>query len=129
PLGSGDGPERSVAAVEAPDLLRRFGAVSDGRSEQGRDHPVAVVLTLCAAAVLGGMRSFTAIAGWVGDVPAEVLTLWGSVTRCRALTWASRVVPNRGRLSDVAVVDLVPAGVFAARSDRGASAARPEQRC
>ena len=30
-----------------PDLLRRFAGVSDGRSDQGRDHPVAVVLTLC----------------------------------------------------------------------------------
>jgi DDE_Tnp_1-associated/Transposase DDE domain len=32
-----------------------------------------VVLTLCAAAVLAGMRSFTAIAGWVADVPAGLL--------------------------------------------------------
>lgn len=63
----------SGVAVEGSDLLRRFGAVSDGRSEQGRDHPVAVVLTLCAAAVLAGMRSFTAIAGWVADVPTELL--------------------------------------------------------
>jgi len=75
--GSDDDPECSVelssAAVEGPELLRRFAAVSDGRGEQGRDHPVAVVLTLCAAAVLAGMGSFTAIAGWVADVPAEVL--------------------------------------------------------
>jgi predicted transposase YbfD/YdcC len=63
----------SGVAVGVSDLLRRFGAVSDGRSEQGRDHPVAVVLTLCAAAVLAGMRSFTAIAGWVADVPTELL--------------------------------------------------------
>jgi hypothetical protein len=47
--------------------------VSDGRSDQGRDHPVAVVLTLCAAAKLAGMRSFTAIAWWVADVPAGLL--------------------------------------------------------
>lgn len=60
-------------ALERPELLKRFATVSDGRSDQGRDHPVAVVLTLCAAAVLAGMRSFTAIAGWVADVPAEVL--------------------------------------------------------
>ncbi|MGH3692955.1 MAG: hypothetical protein ACRDRX_02945 [Pseudonocardiaceae bacterium] len=45
----------------------------DSARDQGCDHPVAVVLTLCAAAVLGGMRSVTAIAGWVADVPAEVL--------------------------------------------------------
>ena len=65
----------SVAAVGDRDLLQRFASVSDGRSEQGRDHPVAVVLTLCAAAVLAGMRSFTAIAGWVADVPVELLGL------------------------------------------------------
>jgi predicted transposase YbfD/YdcC len=63
----------AAAAVEGPELLRRFAGISDGRSDQGRDHPVAVVLTLCAAAVLAGMRSFTAIAGWVADVPAELL--------------------------------------------------------
>jgi hypothetical protein len=45
--------------------------VSDGRCAQGRDHPVAVVLTLCAAAVLAGMGSFTTIAGWVADVPTD----------------------------------------------------------
>jgi hypothetical protein len=39
-----------TAAVMCPDLLRRFAEVSDGRSEQGRVHPVAVVLALCAAA-------------------------------------------------------------------------------
>jgi predicted transposase YbfD/YdcC len=63
----------AAAAVEGPELLRRFAGISDGRSDQGRDHPVAVVLTLCAAAVLAGMRSFTAIAGWVAEVPAELL--------------------------------------------------------
>jgi predicted transposase YbfD/YdcC len=65
----------AVAAVEGPELLGRFAGISDGRSDQGRDHPVAVVLTLCAAAVLAGMRSFTAIAGWVADVPAELRAL------------------------------------------------------
>jgi hypothetical protein len=55
------------AAVAGPDLLERFAGISDRRSDQGREHPVAVVLTLCAAAVLAGMRSFTAIAGWITD--------------------------------------------------------------
>ncbi len=62
---AGESPDTDLpsAALYDPDLLRRFSAVSDGRGGQGRDHPVAVVLTLCAAAVLAGMRSFTAIAG------------------------------------------------------------------
>jgi hypothetical protein len=61
------------AAVAGPDLLKRFAGISDRRSDQGREHPVAVVLTLCAAAVLAGMRSFTAIAGWITDVPAGMV--------------------------------------------------------
>jgi hypothetical protein len=40
-------------AVMCSGLLQRFAAVSDGRRDQGRVHPVAVVLTLCAAPVLG----------------------------------------------------------------------------
>ncbi len=102
PSGSGDEPELCAAAVEGPDLLRRFAAVSDGRSEQGRDHPVAVVLTLCAAAVLGGMRSFTAIAGWVADVPAEVLTrLYARPARSPSKTTLWRVLTG----ADAAAVD------------------------
>jgi len=62
-----------LSALRDADLLQRFARVSDGRNGQGRDHPVAVVLVLCAAAVLGGMRSFTAIAGWVADVPVALL--------------------------------------------------------
>jgi predicted transposase YbfD/YdcC len=65
----------AAAAVEGPELLGRFAGISDGRGDQGRDHPVAAVLTLCAAAVLAGMRSFTAIAGWIADVPTELLAL------------------------------------------------------
>ncbi|WP_433229033.1 ISAs1 family transposase [Actinomadura formosensis] len=55
------------------DLLELLRGVSDGRSDQGRDHPVAAVLALSAAATVAGMRGYTAIAGWVDDVPAGVL--------------------------------------------------------
>ncbi|MGH3869010.1 MAG: ISAs1 family transposase [Pseudonocardiaceae bacterium] len=61
-----------VARVCA-DLLELLGGVTDGRSGQGRDHPVSVVLALAAAAVVAGMSGYTAITGWVSDVPAEVL--------------------------------------------------------
>jgi hypothetical protein len=47
--------------------------LSDGRPGQVRDHPVAAVLALAAGAVVAGSRSFTAIAGWAADVPADVL--------------------------------------------------------
>ena len=81
------GGDLPAAALDGFDLLQRFAGVSDGRSGQGRDHPVAVVLTLCAAAVLAGMRSFTAIAGWVADVPAELLApLYGRPCECSPTT-------------------------------------------
>jgi len=54
-------------------LLELFALVTDGRSGPGRDHPVAAVLALAAAAVVAGMKGYTAIAGWVTDVPPAVL--------------------------------------------------------
>ncbi len=61
------------AAAICCDLLELLAGVRDGRPGQGRDHPVAAVLALAAAAVIAGSRSFTAIAGWAADVPAGVL--------------------------------------------------------
>ena len=60
-------------AVACCDLLELFAGVSDGRAGQGRDHPVAAVLALAAAAVVAGMRGYTAITGWVADVPPAIL--------------------------------------------------------
>jgi hypothetical protein len=69
-------------------LLARLAAVPDHRQAAWVDHPLAAVLALCAAAVVAGMRSFTAIASWVGDVPVELLTC--------AYTGTDRQVPARG---------------------------------
>jgi predicted transposase YbfD/YdcC len=55
------------------DLLELFAGVSDGRAGQGRDHPVAAVLALAAAAVVAGMKGYTAITGWVAGVPPAIL--------------------------------------------------------
>ena len=55
------------------DLLELFAEISDGRAGQGRDHPVAAVLALAAAAVVAGMKGYAAITGWVADVPPAVL--------------------------------------------------------
>jgi predicted transposase YbfD/YdcC len=63
----------AVVTEVCGDLLKLFGSVPDGRSGQGRDHPVAAVLALAAAAVVAGMKGYTAIAGWVKDVPPPVL--------------------------------------------------------
>src|SRR5690349_5430550 len=80
PPAGGGGPAGDVAGW--PDLLELLAGVGDGRPGRGRDHPVAAVLALAAAAVVAGMRSFTAIAGWVADVPADMLA--GLYARCGA---------------------------------------------
>ena len=68
------GPIVSVPVSDAcRDLLELFAGVRDGRVGQGRDHPVAAVLALAAAAVVAGMKGYTAITGWVADVPPAVL--------------------------------------------------------
>ena len=66
------------------DLLELFAGVSDGRVGQGRDHPVAAVLALAAAAVMAGMKSYTAITGWVADEVrgGRVLGDAGICSRC-----------------------------------------------
>jgi predicted transposase YbfD/YdcC len=56
------------------DLLKLFAGVSDGRVGTGRDHPIAAVLSLAAAAVVAGMKGYAAITGWVADVPPAILT-------------------------------------------------------
>jgi predicted transposase YbfD/YdcC len=91
-------------AVMCPELLRQFAEVSDGRCDQGRVHPVAVVLALCAAAVVAGMRSFTAIAGWAADVPAELLAqLYGQSVQAPSKATIWRVVTG----ADATAVDAV----------------------
>ena len=103
------------------DLLQRFAQVSDGRRDQGRVHPVAVVLALCAAAVVAGMASFTAIAGWATDVPAEVLVkLYGrrSDPPSKATIW--RVVTG----ADAATVDAVIGAWLLAQAAARDTAAR-----
>jgi predicted transposase YbfD/YdcC len=70
-------PAAPIASLPVPDggcdLLELLAGVPDGRTGQGRDHPVAAVLALAAAAVVAGMKGYTAISGWVADVPPPVL--------------------------------------------------------
>jgi predicted transposase YbfD/YdcC len=67
---------------EGCDLLELLAGVPGGRTGQGRDHPVAAVLALAAAAVVAGMKGYTAISGWVADVPPPALA--GLYVRCGA---------------------------------------------
>jgi predicted transposase YbfD/YdcC len=72
--------EPAAAATDAPlpdptlvDLVDYLSVINDPRDPRWVSHPLAAVLTLCAAAVVAGMRSFTAIAGWVADTPPHLL--------------------------------------------------------
>ncbi len=55
------------------DLFDHFAVLDDPRDPRWVQHPAAAVLTLCAAAVVAGMRSFTAAAGWITDTPPALL--------------------------------------------------------
>jgi hypothetical protein len=72
---SGDavGAGSAVATSVVTDLLDRFSQIADYRRQPWVEHPLAAVLALCAGAVVAGMCSFTAVAGWVGDVSEDVL--------------------------------------------------------
>jgi hypothetical protein len=66
--GESDGPGA------ARDLLAHFLCIPDWRQAAWVEHPLAVVLALAAGAVVAGIRSFTAIAGWVEDAPSDLLS-------------------------------------------------------
>jgi hypothetical protein len=68
--GEAGGPE---ADSTVGDLLDHFALLDDPRDQRWVEHPAAAVLTLCAAGVVAGMRSFTAIAGWIADTPPRLL--------------------------------------------------------
>jgi predicted transposase YbfD/YdcC len=146
----------AVAGI-AGDLLERFGSVSDGRSDQGRDHPVAAVLALAAAAVVAGMKGYTAISGWVRDVPPPVLadlylragarrvrppskaTIWRVITDADAEVfdatvggWLTGRLPGMPAARGEAAGQEGPAGLMPVRLDgktvRGAKDADGNQR-
>jgi predicted transposase YbfD/YdcC len=75
---AGSAPAEPIVSVPVADaccdLLELFAGVADGRVGPGTDHPVAAVLALAAAAVVAGMKGYTAITGWVADVPPAILT-------------------------------------------------------
>ena len=147
----------ATATGTCDDLLELFGSVSDGRSDRGRDHPVAAVLALAAAAVVAGMKGYTAISGWVKDVPAPVLadlylragarpaaapskaTIWRVVTDADAEvfdamvgSWLMSRLPGEPPVQDEAAGQDDPPGLMPVRLDgktvRGAKDADGNQR-
>lgn len=78
-----------VSHETVAELLDVLVTVGDGRQDQGRLYPVGAVLALAAGAVVAGIRSFTAIASWVSDVPVS----WCGTLYRRADPWAVATEP------------------------------------
>jgi hypothetical protein len=78
------------------DLVDRFGQIADPRQARWVQHPLPAVLALCAGAVVAGNSSFTAMAGWIAEVPIDVRVVVysrcgrGAPTRCRQLPRSPR---------------------------------------
>ena len=119
---------RGWASANRRDLLELLASVSDGRPGRGRDHPVAAVLALAAAAVVAGSRSFTAIAGWAADVPAGVRE--GLYRRCGA-TRPGAGPPSKATIwrvvtgTDTATLDAVTGSWLMERASAAGSLACP----
>ena len=108
------GPGTDVTVI---DLLDHFALIDDPRDQRWVEHPAAAVLTLCAAGVVAGMRSFTAIAGWVADTPPwllhQIYDRFGkpALVPSKGTIW--QVVTN----ADAAAVDTAVGTWLAARAD------------
>ena len=118
-LSSDDGPhdiDWSVLDSTVVDLVDLLTVVDDPRDQRWVDHPLPVVLALSAGAVVAGMASFTAIAGWVADVPAHILR------QLYARCGKPALVPSKGTIwqvvtnADAVAVDAVVGSWLAARA-------------
>jgi hypothetical protein len=75
-----------------------FAAVPDPRRAQGRRHPLPVVLSIAAGAVLCGARGYKAIAAWAQDLSQTARARF----RCRYREGLYEV-PSRTRIRDVLI--------------------------
>jgi predicted transposase YbfD/YdcC len=71
-------PSLPIPAARSQYLLDLLGQVPDPRKKRGRRHPLAGLLAVGIAAVIGGSKSFTAIGQWAADAGPEVLTVLGA---------------------------------------------------
>lgn len=110
------GPEADSRIVD-PDLLDHFALLDDPRDPRWVEHPAAAVLTLCAAAVVAGMRSFTAIAGWVADTPPRLLQQMYQRCGKPALTPSKSTIWQVVTNTDAAGLDTAVGRWLSARAD------------
>ncbi len=106
-------------------LLEGLGVLSDPRSRHGQRHALAGVLAIAAAAVLGGARSYAAIAEFAREVPQQTLARLGIWQRPSSSWW---VAPSETTLRrvlqqvDADELDRVVGGWLAAQQPSWAPA-------
>jgi predicted transposase YbfD/YdcC len=105
------GPDPTVV-----DLLDHFAVLEDPRDQRWVEHPAAAVLTLCAAGVVAGMRSFTAIAGWIADTPPRLLHRLYQRCGKPPLTPSKTTIWQVVTHADAAAVDTAVGSWLAARA-------------
>lgn len=99
------------------DLLDHFAVLDDARDQRWVAHPAAAVLTLCAAAVVAGMRGFTAIAGWIADTPPWLLHRLYDRCGKPPLTPSKTTIWQVVTHTDAAALDAAVGTWLAARAD------------
>ncbi len=85
------------------DLLVALRAVPDPRRQRGRRHRLVSVLAVSVAAVLGGARSYVAIAEWAQDLPVSARVRLGVGRRAPSESTIRRVL----QLVDLDALDTV----------------------
>ena len=106
-----------VTDVPLADLFDHFAVLDDPRDQRWVEHPAAAVLTLCAAAVVAGMRSFTATAGWIADTPPRLLQRLYDRCGKPPLTPSKTTIWQVITHTDAAAVDAAVGTWLAARAD------------
>ena len=77
----------SVSVPRVASLVQVLAAVPDPRKQRGVRHRLVAVLVMSVCAVLGGMRSFVAIAQWARDSvesAPQLCDLFGGIGRTPA---------------------------------------------
>src|SRR4051794_36730188 len=115
-------PAGTCAPERTDGLLAALAELPDPRSRRGIRHCAVVVIAAAVCAVVAGSRSYTAIAEWVADLPAETANVLGievdrrpSETKIRRLLQA--LDPDR--------LATVIAGWLAAQVPAPAAGAQP----
>lgn len=75
-----------------------FSDIADPRRPQGRRHPLRVVLSISAGAILCGMSGYKAIAGWAEDLGQKARERFG----CRRVN-GRYIVPSESIIRDVLI--------------------------